>query len=598
MFNRIDFYKERIEKKEKEFREYKNRYNFISFLRLLDVALIIFFLAYWYFGSNFKIVSAVGSVIGVVIFIFLAKWHEGIDELLAEINNSIQLNTDDIKRNNGEWKEFKDTGKEYLDIKHKFAGDLDVFGDKSFFQWINATKTPYGREILKNKLLLNEYISKNEIYKTQEALKELGKKVELRERFLSALISNKKRTEKSKHYLIEWAKERNHNILSSGIYMLRIVAPVITVLTLILSFSGKINFLFFLSIFIINLAIISTVGKQVNEGLELFEELKYKISGYVKALEILENEEFKSDKLNQIKRAIINGEGASKSLKKLYNMSSWLNDRGNAFYFVLNGILYWDYQILCRAEKWKEQYGEKVEEWMNALGEFEALESLSVLANEEYTLPTINDDLIIEAEKIVHPMIVDNGVRNSFRLDEQKRVALITGSNMSGKSTFLRTIGFSMFLSYLGLGVKAQKFSLPIVNIYTCMRTGDNLNESISSFYAEILRVKSIVEGAKKGERIMFLLDEIFKGTNSLDRHEGAEVLINQLLKGKSIGLVSTHDLELCNMEEKQSEIINYNFREYYENNKLRFDYKLRKGISTTRNARYLMKMAGIEIDT
>lgn len=129
------------------------------------------------------------------------------------------------------------------------------------------------------------------------------------------------------------------------------------------------------------------------------------------------------------------------------------------------------------------------------------------------------------------------------------------------------------------------------------MRTGDNLEESISSFYAEILRIKIIVEGVKRGEKILFLLDEIFKGTNSLDRHEGAEILINQLLEGNTLGLVSTHDFELYDMEKKDSTIQNYNFREYYEDNKLKFDYILRKGVSQTRNARYLMKMAGIDIE-
>ena len=167
---------------------------------------------------------------------------------------------------------------------------------------------------------------------------------------------------------------------------------------------------------------------------------------------------------------------------------------------------------------------------------------------------------------------------------------------MSGKSTFLRTVGFSIVLSYLGINVKGEKFTTPILNIYTCMRTGDNLEESISSFYAEILRIKSIVDGTKRGEKILFLLDEIFKGTNSLDRHLGAQVLINQLLKGNTMGLVSTHDLELCEMEKENKNISNYNFREYYEDNKLKFDYRIRIGVSKTRNAKYLMKMAGIDI--
>ena len=169
-----------------------------------------------------------------------------------------------------------------------------------------------------------------------------------------------------------------------------------------------------------------------------------------------------------------------------------------------------------------------------------------------------------------------------------------SGSNMSGKSTFLRTVGINLLLSYIGAPVYAEKFECGIMNIYTCMRTKDNLEESISSFYAEILRIKILIEACKKGERVFFLLDEIFKGTNSKDRHVGATVLIKQLIQYGGVGLVSTHDLELCDLENKN--IVNYNFKEYYEDNKIKFDYKLRRGKSVTQNAIHLMKLAGIEI--
>ena len=165
---------------------------------------------------------------------------------------------------------------------------------------------------------------------------------------------------------------------------------------------------------------------------------------------------------------------------------------------------------------------------------------------------------------------------------------------MSGKSTFLRTIGINLLLAYIGAPVSAEKLSCGVMNIYTCMRTKDNLEENISSFYAEILRIKLLIEACRNGEKVFFLLDEIFKGTNSKDRHVGASVLIKQLIKYGGIGLVSTHDLELCDLESET--IKNYNFREFYEDNKIKFDYVLRKGKSTTQNAIHLMKLAGIEV--
>ena len=166
---------------------------------------------------------------------------------------------------------------------------------------------------------------------------------------------------------------------------------------------------------------------------------------------------------------------------------------------------------------------------------------------------------------------------------------------MSGKSTFLRTIGINLVLSYIGAPVCSKSFEAGIFNIYTCMRTKDNLEESISSFYAEILRIKILIEASKKGEKVFFLLDEIFKGTNSKDRHDGATVLIKQLVKNNAMGLVSTHDLELCELENQYNWIKNYNFQEYYIGNNIKFDYKLREGKSRTQNAIHLMKLAGIE---
>lgn len=204
---------------------------------------------------------------------------------------------------------------------------------------------------------------------------------------------------------------------------------------------------------------------------------------------------------------------------------------------------------------------------------------------------------MFNAKSMAHPLLGDRAVCNDLTLKKPSNIVLITGSNMSGKSTLLRTAGVNLVLAYAGAPVRAKKFSCSIMNIYTCMRISDNLEENISSFYGEILRIKGIVEACGRGEQVFFLLDEIFKGTNSIDRHLGAKILIKNLENGKTCGMVSTHDLELAEMEEESGgKIKNYHFKEYYEDGKIKFDYKLRTGVSTTRNALYLMKMAGIDI--
>ncbi|PWX54683.1 DNA mismatch repair protein MutS [Clostridium perfringens] len=559
MENRKDIYEKRIEEYSSALKRLKRDYNIISALRLVVSLSILFFIYYAYsIGSiSFGIIL---FLLNSILFLYLAKVHEGIVNKISKREALIEVNKKEILRLEGKWREFNDLGEEYLDNKHPFINDLDIFGKNSLFQWINETGTVYGREKLSHLLKLEELPNKKEILLRQEALKELSKKVDFRHEFIASLKDKKGKKEK---YLGEWLKEDSKSI-SPLLNILRIIMPVINIGITILVGMNIISWQILLISLVISYGILKLGNQEVIKGLNIFEDLKYRIKTYVEALELIEKENFKSNIIQGIKINLdMNGKSASKELKSLEKITSWLYDRGNAFYLLLNCYLLWDYQILSKLEKWKSSNKDYFYKWMISLGDFEAVVSLA----------------------------------NSFDINKDKRVILITGSNMSGKSTFLRNVGFNCILAYLGLPVKGESFEAPILKVYTCMRTGDNLEESISSFYAEILRIKIIVEGVKRGEKILFLLDEIFKGTNSLDRHEGAEILINQLLEGNTLGLVSTHDFELCDMEKKDSTIQNYNFREYYEDNKLKFDYILRKGVSQTRNARYLMKMAGIDIE-
>ncbi|HHD2736197.1 MutS family DNA mismatch repair protein [Clostridium perfringens] len=595
MENRKDIYEKRIEEYSSALKRLKRDYNIISALRLVVSLSILFFIYYAYsIGSiSFGIIL---FLLNSILFLYLAKVHEGIVNKISKREALIEVNKKEILRLEGKWREFNDLGGEYLDNKHPFINDLDIFGKNSLFQWINETGTVYGREKLSHLLKLGELPNKEEILLRQEALKELSKKVDFRHEFIASLKDKKGKKEK---YLGEWLKEDSKSI-SPLLNILRIIMPVTNIGITILVGMNIISWQILLISLVISYGILKLGNKEVIKGLNIFEDLKYRIKTYVEALELIEKENFQSNIIQGIKINLdMNGKSSSKELKSLEKITSWLYDRGNAFYLLLNCYLLWDYQILSKLEKWKSSNKDEFDKWMISLGDFEALVSLAGFTynNHGWATPKINDDYTLKGKNLSHPMLGEKGVGNSFDINKDKRVILITGSNMSGKSTFLRTVGFNCILAYLGLPVKGESFEAPILKVYTCMRTGDNLEESISSFYAEILRIKIIVEGVKRGEKILFLLDEIFKGTNSLDRHEGAEILINQLLEGNTLGLVSTHDFELCDMEKKDSTIQNYNFREYYEDNKLKFDYILRKGVSQTRNARYLMKMAGIDIE-
>lgn len=595
MQDRVAFYNKRIGSKKLEIEKLNRNYNSISLLRILTVISAIFFEVFCYTRRDLFF-GIVLFVLHIILFLFLVKIHEKIYINKERVKGFIELNKKEIERINGKWKSFDDKGEEYLDLKHPFINDLDIFGKNSLFQWVNNTKTTYGRESLKNLMMFNNLPRREEILERQSSLKELADKIDFRQELTSTLKSDKNKNDET--FIGDWVKENDKKHIKF-FDLIRIGMPIINVLVIILIIFGIGEWIDILVTLGISYYLLKFIDSDVKKGLIIFEDLKYKIKTYVKAIKIIENEEFKSSELNKLKSIFKDSNSlASEDLLELEKITSWLYDRHNAFYIILNCLFLWDYQMIKKLEKWKYKNKDKFNAYMECLGQFEAMSSLSTLVfnNPLWEVPNITDS-VLSGKDLTHPLLGDEAVGNDFYMDKNTRVLLITGSNMSGKSTFLRTVGFNMILSYLGLNVPAKEFNVPIFNIYTCMRTGDDLENNISSFYSEILRVKGIVDGTKRNERIFFLLDEIFKGTNSIDRHEGAVVLINQLLKGDTLGLVSTHDLELCDMEKNNDFVSNYYFKEYYKNNKIMFDYKIRQGVSKTRNAKYLMKMAGIDIE-
>lgn len=595
MQDKVAFYNKRINSKKLEIEKLNRNYNSISLLRILTVISAIFFEVFCYTRRDLFF-GIVLFVLHIILFLFLVKIHEKIYINKERVKGFIELNKKEIEKINGKWKSFDDKGEEYLDLKHPFINDLDIFGNNSLFQWVNNTKTTYGRESLKNLMMFNNLPRREEILERQSSLKELADKIDFRQELTSTLKSDKNKNDET--FIGDWVKENDKKHIKF-FDLIRIGMPIINVLVIILTIFGIGEWIDILVTLGISYYLLKFIDSDVKKGLIIFEDLKYKIKTYVKAIKIIENEEFKSSELNKLKSIFKDSNSlASEDLLELEKITSWLYDRHNAFYIILNCLFLWDYQMIKKLEKWKCKNKDKFNAYMECLGQFEAMSSLSTLVfnNPLWEVPNITDS-VLSGKDLTHPLLGDEAVGNDFYMDKNTRVLLITGSNMSGKSTFLRTVGFNMILSYLGLNVPAKEFNVPIFNIYTCMRTGDDLENNISSFYSEILRVKGIVDGTKRNERIFFLLDEIFKGTNSIDRHEGAVVLINQLLKGDTLGLVSTHDLELCDMEKNNELVSNYYFKEYYKNNKIMFDYKIRQGVSKTRNAKYLMKMAGIDIE-
>lgn len=580
--------------------QYIKSINLIGNLRLVTFIVGFGVALYLYILKNYNI-SIVTFILSLIIFIYLIFKHNN------EIKNKrfhealLDINERALKRLNGDWKSFEDTGEEFQDSKHPYTDDLDIFGKGSLYQWINSCNTFLGRHKLRD-TLSSSGKQKEVINEKQKAINELSKELDWRQEFNAEGMLIKENCINPEELFI-WGKEENKLYRKKTLIILSYILPIITIILIILPFINP-AVPYQIRLVAISIQIIILVPGNDKRNLALNTIYKYKdsIKVYEKMLQCIANKEFKSNQLINLKNNISNVAkyGAIEGINELIRTADMLSDRKNLFYIVIDILFLWDYHCMFRLERWRNLYGAKLKIWLDTIAEFEVLCSLSNIAydNEEWVYPEICDnERILSAIELGHPLLGEKRICNNINMTRPVSVLLITGSNMSGKSTFLRTIGINLVLAYCGAPVCAKNFKCSIMDIYTCMRIRDDLEQSISSFYAEILRIKTIVEATKANKKVFFLLDEIFKGTNSIDRHLGAKVLIKQIGEVGAAGLVSTHDLELSELEKEYVKVKNYHFQEYYEDNDLRFDYKLRQGVSTTRNALYIIKMAGIELE-
>ena len=600
--DRVDGYKRRIQKLT-ELLEKQDRYlNLMANLRLVVViaAAICFFLLYRS-GAAYAAWGTAAAYLG--LFIYVAAKHSKAKANKRRLSILKDINSVALKRLTGDWKDLSERGEEFKSEEHPFSGDLDLFGRSSLFQLMDTTSTWSGKQALR-RLLEGPSLIKDEIEERQEASKELSKKHWFCQRLQLSGLEGMKDSKKQQERLIEWSKRESSCCFKTYQLVIIRLLPAITILTAIAAYGFKIMPSIIFKTLAIAQAILLFLGNRKRGGeLQEVHDCKDAIKDYGRMLFRLEKVRFSSDYLNRLQASLFNasGENASVQIRRLEKISDSISNRGNMMFLPINILLLWDYQCAISLGKWKRASGTKVEGWINAIGQLEALSSLGCLSHDhpEWCFPKIsNEKSLFMAENLGHPLLGSSMVRNNIAFGEKERALLITGSNMSGKSTLMRTCGISLAMAYSGAPVCADSMECSIMRLYTCMRIGDNLEKNISSFYAELLRIKDTVHASREGKQVFFLLDEIFKGTNSSDRHTGAKQVMLQLIKNGAIGMVSTHDLELGELEkETNGSIKNYHFEEQYKDNAISFDYRLREGVSTTRNALYLIRMAGIEIN-
>lgn len=592
-------YQSRLKAYEELVKKQTSKINKISNLRLL-VFLSVIILTLLLYKLKLFVIMLSAVIVGIALFIWLALEHQKLFENREIAKALVNINIKSVNRVEHKWSSFSDIGEEFIDTGHKYTYDLDIFGKGSLFQWINSTVTYEGRQKL-FELLSNPDKNISAIKERQEAIKELAKKVALRQKIEAEGIAveepNKNPTE-----LLNWAEDLNEMYLKSTVKWFFRILPTITICLIALAFFNILPNVVPIVFIVLQLFLIRYKSKQRTAYLDTVLNNKKDIKRYVGIIKALESASFSSKHLIILKGDMVkkSKNSASRQIGRLFKLADSISNKYNILFYIINVLLLWDYQCLIRLETWKYTSGKSLKGWINAIGEIEALASLSIINfdNANWDIPKIVDgEKIVEASALGHPLLPNTRSCNDIKMDSEHPILIITGSNMSGKSTLLRTIGINLVLGYTGAAVCATNMTCSLMNIYSCMRVSDNLENSISSFYAEILRIKMIVGAVDKKEKVFFLLDEIFRGTNSLDRHTGAEILIRKLSNTDTLGLVSTHDLELGDLEEKSNgQILNFNFQEYYKNNEIFFDYKLNRGVSKTRNAAYLMRMAGIDI--
>jgi hypothetical protein len=591
-------YEKRRKRYEELNRKQTRQANLMSNIRLLIFAVGLIMAGLLYY-INLPILCVTAVIITVSVFIYVVIQHQ---KILGNKQYSLfltKINEDALLRVSDGWKEFEDTGEEFVDKENAFSYDLDVFGKGSLFQMINMTHTHSGRKAFAQRLSAPA-AGLAEILDRQNAIRELSRKLSWRQKYAAEGMGISGKL-KDPGFLYEWIQNRNMFYSKDWVKPVFRIVPALTLLLLFASVFLKLIPLYLpVLLLVVQVVTIKVHSKERGKILEAVSKYKEGIKVYEAMLIRIEKARFESPLLIELKKRLVNKQGltASKQVNKLSKLVDSISNRYNFFYMIFDILTLWDYQCMIALEEWKGLSGVYLKQWLETIGDLEALSSLAVLGydNAKWAVPELTDKpLVYTASGMGHPLLGKKGVRNNLVFEQSTRVLLITGSNMSGKSTLLRTAGINLVLAYSGAVVCAESFCCSMLEVFTCMRISDNLEKSISSFYAELLRIKLIVQAAREGRKIFFLLDEIFKGTNSVDRHLGAKVLVNKLSEGRALGLVSTHDLELGELETENNSITNYHFREYYEGDQIHFDYKLQNGISTTRNAIYLMKLAGLE---
>jgi hypothetical protein len=570
-------------------------------IKLISLARFISFVgifpAYYYLSPVSDILAISIALSLLVFFLFLIKKFIQVENQLLFYQRLAEINLNEKGAIQRDFSPF-DGGNEFTDPHHDYSYDLDLYGTGSLFQFLNRTVTGRGKTKLSS--FLNESLrSANDIAGKQEAIQELAGELNWRQYFMAKGKETENQKEnsgidKTIHQLIH---------LKSVIllkYLLNIL-PALTVFFIGLNIAGIVPGSPYLPFIFLQWAIFITYGKTISKFYKQFENQSKVLSRYAEMLHHLEHKSFKSALLNRLTEMLKHeNKTASRIIGELQKTLNEFDYRQNILVgFVLNSIFLWDIRCISKLYRWQQTYADDLPRWFEVIAEMDALISLANCNynHPEWTTPKISGSVyLFIAEEMGHPLIEEKRcVSNPFQITGEEQIVIITGANMAGKSTFLRTVGVNLIMASNGCKVCASGFEFSPVRIYTNMRTSDNLMNDESYFYAELLRLQSMLNLIRDGENLFVIVDEMLKGTNSIDKLNGSKELIRQLISLNTHGIVATHDLGLTKLAQTYpNSIRNQCFEVQLHNDELNFDYKLTEGVTRTMNATFLMKKMGI----
>lgn len=525
-----------------------------------------------------------------IVFGWIIKKHQSIVQDIQFKENIIRIAGNEIKRIQFDLSEFE-TGENYNQGVHDFSHDLDLFGQHSLFQLLNRCSFEDSKKQIAKHLRTVPQV--DEIKNRQQAIATLEKDPD-------QLIQWQQHASQ-----INWSSEDVAQIKDWNIDQISIMKPwlfygstALFLIELALVFLGYISSTIPLYHFLFNLIIGGNYFKK-NSLVHAVLSKKHKDLRHLKHLIDLIQKAPKGAHLDEIKAQFEGQETAGDALNQISNIMGRFDARLNLVVIsVLGGICMWDNMMAYQTVQWHQKHAKDLSKWIDAIIAFDELNSLAIYNynHPHFHLPEVSTSFELKGKDIRHPLLKKEvAIGNDFHFDHADNIYLITGSNMAGKSTFLRAIGTNIVLAHLGVKVAAQSLTVSPMNLYTSMRITDSVSSGASTFFAEVNRISQLIEKSKT-QKVFFLLDEILKGTNSIDKLKGSQALLAQLLKYHACGFIATHDLELSKMANDHEHIINKRFEVEISNGEFHFDYQIKDGICQVMNATELMRKMGIEI--